>query len=367
MLLAKAELLSLSLVFLVIGLLAEGLTRLTARMQELQPAIRKWTIVLAILSGVLYGLAYRPPANVSTPDPLLENIIAGGLAALLSAPVWYLGITLVTFLFLYVVVAPLRFVARPFRRDDRIERGKTSWGWFSASILGAILGFVIGIVRLGAAIHQSSHISGAEGLTLIGGHALTGAVIAVALKIGIRVFIAWRTASRINYEQRAYLRNRERETAEQVANEKRGRDLLHAEREAARNHLADFYAEHRELLAAVFPPALLQAFLACEMPDSLPPEQLWAICQGKIAEWQPIIVQERAKRKTADERMTRRNLQVRKIDAEIRAHQDKMSRLANSGLDAAFIEDETHGLLMKIRELEEQKELLLTLGDTVDA
>ena len=65
--------------------------------------------------------------------------------------------------------------------------------------------------------------------------------------------------------------------------------------------------------------------------------------------------------------MKKRNIRIKQIDAEIRNCQEKISRLASSGQDLDFIEDETHALLMKIRQLEEQKELLSTLGEMVDS
>lgn len=119
---------------------------------------------------------------------------------------------------------------------------------------------------------------------------------------------------------------------------------------AARRHLKDFYAAYRDLLGESFPPSLMKAFIASEMGNDKNANQLWAICLDKITELLPLVARGR-----------KEQVRIRQIDAEITACHERIARLEMSDIDPDLIDDEIEGQRLKVRQLETQKQYLVTL------
>jgi hypothetical protein len=341
----------------VLGCLGEATTHLTKSMAALRPVIRRWAVALGIVTAVvsffvLFG------SRIGSPDDVLAVILGSGVIGVGAAAVWYLVVAVLAFLFQYLVAAPFRFLC----------------GSSILPVIGIVLGFVAGVVHLGMMLENRSNPGSVGAFILVGAYSIGGAMAPWCIRWFFRLlgtvvtwamFVGGKVAGR--YQDFAERRRTQAEADEREAIARRNDAATQPGREAARKHLNDFCHAHEELLVSAFPSALMEAFIACEMSDTLSPAQLWAVCHRKIAELQPIILQEQAKKKADEERVKKRNIRIKQIDAEIRTCQEKIARLASSGQDLDFIEDETHGLLMKIRQLEEQKELLSTLGEMVDS
>lgn len=224
--------------------------------------------------------------------------------------------------------------------------------------IGAILLYLLafGVIVFLAKVILDSFFWGILGLDLFGGH--------VEEAQRLRQEKERRRQQREYDRQLAaqrYQEEQERQRAE--AERRRSEADLHSDREGARQHLEQFCRTHETLLADVFPPALLHAFLRSQMPDSIGATDLWGIAQKKITELLPVIQQGREQLRKEEERRAARELRLKNLNAEIASNREKIERLKKSGLDADTVEDETQGLLVKIRHLEEQQELLKTLND----
>lgn len=165
-------------------------------------------------------------------------------------------------------------------------------------------------------------------------------------------------------------RRRDEQAKERQEEEKRQAEAaLRANQQTVRQHLRDFYQAHSKWLAEVYPPAMLEAFIAAEMHDGLELIQLWAVCQKKIAELYQLVIQLRDQDRQREERQAARNIRLKKIEAEIAQCRQKIQRLEQlpgEELDRAAVEDEILGLEDRIRQLEEEKELLLTNNEEVN-
>jgi hypothetical protein len=149
------------------------------------------------------------------------------------------------------------------------------------------------------------------------------------------------------------------EEAEAEGAKRRTEERIQTDREAARNLLCDFYAPHAELLSSVYPLALLQGFLRAEMHDGLEPVAVWAKAAAKIAELQPVIVEERRKRADEDERTCKRALAEQERIADIRACELLIERLERAGGDEQEINDQQRRL-RRLREVAGQSDIVTT-------
>ena len=374
MLFAQADACSILVAVGVMALLGEGILHLTDRMLATRSAVRMCAIIVAVITGIGFFLVGPRPAADATTDPLLGMLITSGLIAAAAGLACYPIIAILTFLFVYLVIVPIQFVTQGKDRSRPApERDRSGRGWLLSLFLCGSFGFIAGLVHLGWMLQRSPQVGTESGLSVIALWTIGGAVTGLCIRLFISVVRTWLAWNLAASAKKAILK-REAEEAYQVQAEKNRHDYAirrkdataQKDRDAARQHLADFYAEHIDLLATEYPPALLRAFLLSEMPDTLPAAQLWAICQKKIAEFQPLIAQGRAKKKEEEQRMTRRSIRLKELDSEIRQLQEEITRVQQSGMDGDFIDDETRGLRAEIRTLEAKKELLLALTDVVD-
>ena len=146
---------------------------------------------------------------------------------------------------------------------------------------------------------------------------------------------------------------RERERREQD----HATPLIHAER---------YYADHAEMLVDRYSPAMFEAFLRLEMHDELDTVTRWQAYRKLVAELQPLLKEERERRRALSSQHTQRGQRIQNIEREITSLNRRMDRIRQSGLDADRIEDETEGLLRQIRRLEEERDNLLTPTDDGD-
>ncbi len=93
------------------------------------------------------------------------------------------------------------------------------------------------------------------------------------------------------------------------------------------------------------------AFCRVAMPEGLTADQLWKVCLDKITELLPNVVNGR-----------KSQIRLKQIDAEINACQQRIDRFEFSGQEPYVIEDEKRGQLLKMQQLEAQKQLLVTLN-----
>ncbi len=152
-------------------------------------------------------------------------------------------------------------------------------------------------------------------------------------------------------------------TAKAEAERRRQEADLRSEKGKAREHLREFYGRNEPLLEAAYTRSELEAFVAADMHDGLELPALWGVCLKKLAELRTLADRQREKERKEEGRRAVRNLRLKKLDAEIEACREKIANAERTQQDSDLLEDEKRGLVLKIRELEHQKESLNTLQE----
>lgn len=124
----------------------------------------------------------------------------------------------------------------------------------------------------------------------------------------------------------------------------------------ARDHLRTFYEKNRELLAARFSPDELHAYIQHDMSGETEPVTLWGACKRKIEELKPLIDEGRidqAKLLQIDEAIKECERQIAGVKKSANVIRD----------EDGLIDDVTQGQEQKLRGLQKDRKLLMTLKE----
>jgi hypothetical protein len=127
---------------------------------------------------------------------------------------------------------------------------------------------------------------------------------------------------------------------------------------AARQEAEAYYRLNAALLEDVLPPSLFKAEVEAAFPSGTEPEAAWQTARDLIAHMQPLVRQERERRRQETELQARRAEEARDIDTQIRAHEARIRTVRASALDPDLIEDEVAAEREIIERLREQRAAL---------